>query len=247
MRPIISIGRADSLSPTRSFALACVLVCGCIGEATTDDSHLTARERWTQQAWPALGTCVGCHGTQPSIDFFAPGTVDDAYTTVFEFQPPVIDVDAPASSLLLTMGKHTGPALDPQAAAQVLAWLEAERDERVPELGDAVRVGPFLPALGSSMTVDLGIAGATLQVFAEQGEAGLYMSKLTLNAGAGVRVVHPLFVSRPPNPVLDEIDRFADVDMTLGSSSTIELGPAAFLSFNPADYLTIHFKTLEVP
>ena len=54
-------------------------------------------------------------------------------------------------------------------------------------------------------------------------------------------------MSRPPNPVLDEIDRFAELDMSLGAGAVIELGPAAFLSFNPNDYLTIHFKTLEAP
>jgi hypothetical protein len=245
MRPIHSIGRVDSLGPTRCFALACALLCGCLGEAVTDDQLLTARERWNQQAWPALSSCVGCHSTQPAIDFLAPGTADDAYTTVFEFQPPVIDVGAPASSLLITMGKHTGPALEGVAAATVLSWLEAERDERVPDLGDAVHVGPFLPTLGTSMTVELGVAGATLTMLAEVGEAGLYMSKLTLDAGSGLRVIHPLFVSRPPKPVLDEVDRFADIDMSLAAGTRVELGPAAFLSFDPNDYLTIHFKTLE--
>jgi hypothetical protein len=208
---------------------------------------MTARERWTQQAWPALGACASCHGSQPAIDFLAPGTADGAYVTVFDFQPPVIDVEAPASSLLLTMGKHTGPALDPAAATMVLAWLEAERDERVPAAGDSVRVGPFLPALGMATTLDLPVGGAKLTVLAETGEAGLYVSKLTLQAGTGLHVVHPLFVSRPPKPVLDDADRFADVDMTLAAGATAELGPAAFLAFDPADYLTIHFKTLEAP
>jgi hypothetical protein len=159
----------------------------------------------------------------------------------------VIDVGAPASSLLLTMGKHTGPALGADAAALVLAWLEAERDERVPELGTAVRVGPFLPTLGEPMTLELGVAGATITLMPELGEAGLYMSKLTLNAGDGLRAKHPLFVSRPPKPVLDEIDRYADLDMVLAATAELELGPAAFLSFDPNEYLSIHFKTLEAP
>jgi hypothetical protein len=159
----------------------------------------------------------------------------------------VIDVGAPSSSLLLTMGKHTGPALDPGAAAVVLGWLEAERDERVPDMGESVRVGPFKPPLGAPLTVELGVAGATMTVVAEQGEVGVYMSKLTLAGGTGVRVAHPLFVSRPPDPVLDEIDRYADLDMELAAGATLELGPAAFLTFDPNDYLTIHFKTLEAP
>jgi hypothetical protein len=244
MRPIHEIGRVDSL---QQLAIAIALLSGCLDEATSTQTPMTARERWTSQAWPALGACSGCHGMQPAIDFLAPGTADGAYTTVFEFQPPVIDVGAPSSSLLLTMGKHTGPALDPASASAVLGWLEAERDERVPDMGESVRVGPFLPTLGVTQTVELGVAGATLTMFAEQGEVGIYMSKLTLAAGTGVRVAHPLFVSRPNQPVLDAADRYADLDVTLASGGSVELGPAAFLSFDANDYLTIHFKTLGAP
>ena len=247
MRPIHEIGRVDSLQHTRCFAIAIALLSGCLGEATSNPTAMTARERWTNQAWPGLGACAGCHGSQPAIDFLAPGTADGAYTTVFEFQPPVIDVGAPSSSLLLTMGKHTGPALDPASAAAVLGWLEAERDERVPDMGESVRVGPFLPTIGMTQTVELGVGGATITMFAEQGEVGMYMSKLTLNAGTGLRVAHPLFVSRPNKPVLDETDRYADLDLSLAAGASVELGPAAFLSFDANEYLTIHFKNLEAP
>ncbi len=247
MRPILSIGRVDSLQPARRLAIALALLSGCLDEAMPSPTPTTARERWNQQAWPALGACVGCHGSQPAIDFLAPNTVDGAYTTIFAFQPPVIDIAAPSSSLLVTMGKHTGPALDAGAAAAILGWLEAERDERVPDMGDSVRVGPFKPTLGTAMTVELGVGGATMTVLAEQGEVGMYMANLTLAAGTGVRVAHPLFVSRPPDPILDEIDRYADFDMVLAAGASVELGPAAFLSFDPNDYLTIHFKNLEAP
>ncbi|HEY5947168.1 MAG TPA: hypothetical protein VIV40_16810, partial [Kofleriaceae bacterium] len=108
MRPIDSIGRVDSLQRSRGLLVACALLSGCLDEAASVPTAMTARERWNTQAWPALTACASCHGSQPAIDFFAPGTVDGAYTTVFDFQPPVLDVSAPASSLLLTMGKHTG-------------------------------------------------------------------------------------------------------------------------------------------
>jgi hypothetical protein len=149
--------------------------------------------------------------------------------------------------LLLTMGKHTGPAMDAATAAAVLGWLEAERDERVPDMGESVRVGPFLPMVGTMQTVDLGVGGASITMLAEAGELGIYMSKLTLSGGTGVRVAHPLFVSRPNKPVLDETDRFADLDVELAAGASVELGPAAFLAFDASEYLTIHFKTLEAP
>lgn len=251
MRPIESIGRVDSLKHARRLdpliGLACMLVTGCFDEATPTPPELTARESFVQLAWPALGACQGCHGAQPAIDFLAPGTPEGAYTTVFEFQPPVIDVGAPASSLLLTMGQHTGPALDPGAASLVLQWLEAERDERVPDIGESVSVGPFLATLGAPMTLELPVQGATVTLVPEAGEAGLYLSRLTVTAGGGLRLAHPLFVSRPPKPILDELDRFAELDVSLAAGEVLELGPAAFLAFDPSDYLTIHFKTLEAP
>ena len=242
MRPIEKVGRVDSLG----CALLCAILGGCLDEAPSDDHiAMTARLRFDTQAWPALSTCAGCHAARPAIDFLAPGTADGAYTTIFEFQPPVIDAVAPSSSLLLTMGKHTGPAFAPQAAANVLAWLEAERDERVPDMGATVRIGPFLPELGVPMMFDLGVAGATLTMLPETSDVGLYVSRLALQAGSGVRVSHPLFISRPPQPVLDEIDRFSELDLSLTAGQSVELGPAWFLSFEATDYLTIHFKKLE--
>jgi hypothetical protein len=101
--------------------------------------------------------------------------------------------------------------------------------------------------VGTTQTIDLGVGGASITMFAEQGELGIYMSKLTLSAGSGLRVAHPLFVSRPRNPVLDETDRYADLDLELAVGASVELGPAAFLSFDANEYLTIHFKTLEAP
>lgn len=226
---------------------ASIALAGCLGGASSETQTLSAREQWSQRAWPALATCAGCHGSQPAIDFLAPSSADGAYETVFGFQPPVIDVEVPASSLLLTMGKHTGPALGGDAAAQVLAWLEAERDERVPEVGESVRVGPAVPTLGAPMTFDLGVGGASLMIVPEASEAGLYLSRVSLYAGTGLHVVHPLFVSRPAHPIVDDIDRFGELDMVLAAGTSVELGPVWFLAFAPGDYLSIHFSALEAP
>lgn len=222
------------------------LLAGCLGDAMPENtSGLTARQEWDQRAWPALTTCAGCHGSQPAIDFLAPNTSDGAYTTVFAFQPPVVDLEVPASSLLVTMGKHTGPALTPDQADAVLAWLGAERDEKLPTTGNTVRVGPVLPTPGAAITLDLGVGGAQLTLVPETSEAGLYFSHVTIVAGAGVHLAHPLFVSRPPHPILDSIDRFGGLDAKLAAGDQLELGPAWFLDFSPADYLSIHFSTLE--
>ncbi|HTL31679.1 MAG TPA: hypothetical protein VL326_01065 [Kofleriaceae bacterium] len=230
-------------------AVASILLAGCLEPAPTSTGTLTARQTYDQRAWPALSTCAGCHGKQPAIDFLAPGTADGAYTTVFAFQPPVVDVEVPSASLLLTMGKHTGPAFSPDAAVGVLEWLEAERDEKMPSAGNTVRVGPVLPTPGTAITLDLGVNGAQLTLMPESSEAGLYFSHVTVTAGAssGVHLTHPLFVSRPPKPILDSVDRFGALDAKVAAGGQLELGPAWFLDFTSTDYLSIHFSTLEAP
>lgn len=231
--------------------VTCTMVAGCLGEPTsTGTVELPAREQFMSAAWPAMSTCAGCHGKQPAIDFLAPGTAEGAYASIFEFQPPVIDVDVPSASLLLTMGKHTGPAMLPQQTAPIIAWLTAERDERVGNDSTTaadIRVGPFLPQHGTPVMLDLGIGGATVTIVTEPSEGGLYANRITLNAGAGLTLRHPLFVSRPARPIVDDIDRFAELDTRLSAGATLELGPAWFLSFSSNDYLSIHFKTLEAP
>jgi hypothetical protein len=235
--------------PEGAAVAASILLAGCLGDpaSNTSSGELTARQQWDQRAWPVLSTCAGCHGKQPAIDFLAPNTGDGAYTTVFAFQPPVVDVEVPAASLLLTMGKHTGPAFSPDQAAAVLAWLEAERDERMGEVGSTVRVGPVLPTPGTAITLELGVNGAQLTLMPEASEAGLYFSHVTINGGGGLHLAHPLFVSRPPKPILDSVDRFGAVDTKVAAGAQLELGPAWFLDFTATDYLSIHFSTLEAP
>lgn len=227
--------------------LACAMVAGCLDEAAPASVALTAREEFTAHAWNALAACAACHAKQPGLDFLAPGTEAGAYESLFAFQPPVIDLDVPGSSLLLTMGKHTGPAMSAAAAAPILEWLQAERDERVTETAGTVRIGPFMPAHGTPVMLDLGVGGATLTIVTEPSERGLYARRITLTSGSGIRLTHPLFVSRPLHPVLDESDRFDDLDLQLEAGKTVELGPAWFFSFDPVDYVAIHFATLEAP
>jgi len=239
---------SNTMLQRASCLLACLAVTGCLDDAAQPPvMQQTAREEFTQRAWTALAACAACHAKQPGIDFLSPGTVDGAYESLFAFQPPVIDLDVPGSSLLLTMGKHTGPAMTTASAAPVLEWLQAERDERVTETAGTVRVGPFLPAHGTPVTLDLGVGGATLTIVTEATERGLYAKRITLASGTGIRLTHPLFVSRPLHPILDESDRFGDLDLQLGAGKTVELGPAWFFSFDPADYVAIHFATLEAP
>jgi len=225
----------------------CATSTGCDGGPATGES---AQQLFLNGAWPALGRCAGCHATRPTIDFLAPGTPSGAYATIFAFQPPIVDVESPAASLVLTMGKHTGPALLPYEADAVLAWLEAEHAERVPDPGLAIAVGPLQLALGATATVDLGL-GASLRFVPSPAAEGLALRQLAVAAGPrGLHLVHPLFVTHPPivPPRIDTADTFGDVDLTLAAGAVAALGGgSAVLAFDPSDPITIYFRTLEAP
>jgi len=229
-----------------------VLVALCaLGCDATDPADLPADQQFLVRAWPALARCVGCHGTQPAISFLAPGTAQGAYATIFAFQPPIVDVESPASSLLVTMGKHTGPPLVASETDALLGWLDAERAVRIPDSGHPVAVGPVDLMLGTLNTVDLGL-GATLRFVPAPSAGGLALSRLELVAGNGrVHAVHPLFASHPRvgPPRIDTLDEFGDLDLDLPAHASAPLGggSALFGGFAPTDPITIHFRKLEAP
>jgi hypothetical protein len=229
-----------------------VLLAGCVDtEQLPAMPTLDAAHQFSERAWPALSVCAGCHGSQPTIDFLAPGTADGAYATVFAFQPAIIDLGSPSASLLVTMGKHTGPALDPTSAQTVLDWLDQERKERVTPTGSAIEVGPVSLVLGTPASLALP-TGGTIAFTPSTIANGLYLSQLAITApAAGLHVVHPLFVEHPARlpAIIDTLDRFSDVDVRLGPNETYELGggDALFLDFDPSVPLAVHFHTLEAP
>jgi hypothetical protein len=231
--------------------LASVVMVGCVGSDPTlpqPPTELSAHDTFVQKSWPALATCNGCHGTQPAIQWLAPGTADGAYVTVFAFQPPVVNLDSPESSLVLTMGKHTGPALPPDQAAIVLDWLQKERDERIAPVGEPIVVGPLTAQLDAVNAIDLG-HGATMHFRAAAFDGHLDVAQVDISTTAALHVSHPLFVSRPrlAAPIVDEADHYDDIDAQLPTGATLPLVGATFLDFAASDPITIHFQALEAP
>lgn len=116
-----------------------VLMAGCTlefgdGKDPADDPpppSLTQAERaWVEQALPVLkANCVTCHaGTDPSISFLAGNTVWEMRQSILA--SGVVNVDVPTASRIFTKGAHSGPAMTAAQASDLLAWLQAERDER---------------------------------------------------------------------------------------------------------------------
>ena len=236
---------------TMPIAISVALI-GC-GPPDPTSSENSGRDVFMTRAWPALGRCVGCHGVQQGIAFLAPGTAEGAYSTLLAYQPPVVDMTAPEASPVLKKGPHAGPALMPSESEALLAWLAAERADRERGLEPDMMVafGPVVPKLGAVNSVDLG-RGATLRFVPSAGGAGLALRQITLTAGtAKLHVVHPLLVTHPPvvPPRIDASDAFGDVDLELapGQSALLGGGSAAFPTFDPADPIMVHFRTLEMP
>jgi len=224
-----------------------------IGGCALDETASDAREVFVDRAWPALSGCVGCHNGQPGIEFLAPGTPDLAYESLFTYQPPVIDLASPPSSLLVSMGKHTGPALQPYQSTALLEWLDAERSARLGPDAPPIVIGPTDLVLGVMNTIDLaraGAPGAALRfVPGSLGDSGITLEHIELVTGAApIHLAHPLFVTNPPqhDPIPDSLDQFAYVDDVVDPWSTFELGAAVFVGFTPADPLAVHVRALEV-
>jgi hypothetical protein len=260
---------------TIAFATIAMLAIGCTGLIDDGGSggltgeQKIARQKFTKKALPRLDeNCTVCHdGSRLNIGFLA-GTSEMAMRdTLVGFDPAVINLEAPTSSRLLTKGLHEGPALQAEQASDILDWLQAERDALPDSSGPRLETAEVLPLICTggvpgepscpvnSVALDeMGIAGARIDFVAQRLESGLYLRNLKLvPGGGGAFIEHPLFVSWPQGaePVPDSIDRFYNVKMNLTPTATAEEqqiagGTAAFIGFNPANSITIHFKTVDV-
>ena len=254
-------------------AVAMIALVGCTGLIDDGNSGLTkeeaaAREAWITGAAPVLSTnCVACHnGSRASIDFLAGEGDLPMRDTILAFTPAVVNLDAPASSRLLTKGVHDGPALLASEASALLEWIKKEKDAQPAPEGEtpAVEIEPFIPLICTSGTppsptcpvndVDLsvlGLAGAKLHFVAQALGSGLYLNQLSVIGGPdGVYLEHPLFVSYPADaaePTFDTIDRFFNVKINSMANTTTMIGggTAAFIGFTATDKMSIHFKVLK--
>ncbi len=262
-------------------AVAALALVGCTGliDGGSPSKAEIARQLWSEKALPALtaGTCVTCHnGSRPNVGFLAGGDEIAVRTTVMEFDPPAINLDAPQSSRLITKGAHEGPPLDGGARSDVQEWIQAEKEAAADLPGggtDDLRTQDFLPARctqglpGSAdcpineIPLDdlgngLGIPGAKISFVMQAVGSGIYLNNLKLIPGPeGANIEHPLFVSIPTDPkekpLADTFDRFYNVKMNLMAAASdtdkqLGGGTAAFVNFPPGDKIAIFFKVAKI-
>ena len=236
------------------------------GGGTLTPEQQVAQSAWINEAWPHLQQqCVGCHsGSEADIAFLAGGDALKVHDALMGFTVQIVNTDAPGSSRLLTKGAHAGPALTAQESADILDWIQKERDA-VGGNGSAdlgLETGQFQPLLCTSgnpgdatcpvnhVALDgVGLAGATIDLVAQPLGSTLYVTDLKLSASVdGVYLEHPLFVSWPANQpeVPDSLDRFFAVKMNEMPMAADEIGggTAAFVGMNPNDPVSIHFKVI---
>jgi hypothetical protein len=248
-----------------------------------------ARDQWVNQALPAFqsATCVTCHqGQQGAAVAFLSGTSDlDIRNTLLTFDPQVVNLDAAQSSRVLTKGAHAGPALDAQYVSPILTWIQAEQAAAGAAGGGGtttLTTMPFTPLLctsgtsgsptcpinhvgladvGMSATPPIDLTGAEITFVVQPLSNSMYVTDLTLVAGAsGIYIEHPLFVYLPatglmcadgtPSPCPDNIDRYfaTKLDVKATMVSEIEGGTAAFTGFAPitGSQMQISFKVVDV-
>jgi len=265
-------------------AAAILVITGCSGliddgaSSGLSPEEVIARKLWLEKALPTIrDNCLVCHdGSRPDIGFAVGASDLDKRDTLLAYEPQVANLDAPASSRILTKGPHEGPALTAIQTSDLLEWLNAEKDAHPTDetTGPTIETAQFLPQICTSglpddpptnpnpscpvnnVTLDdIGVPGASIKFVAQALGSGLYVTNLKLVPGAdGAFIEHPLFVSWPMDgsePKADTIDRFFNVKMNLMAGATVEEqqisgGTAAFVGFLATDKLTIHFKGANI-
>lgn len=274
-----------NLDQVRIAAAASLLtMIGCTGliDAPPPSKAETARQLWVEKALPALrfsaSNCEVCHGgaaPRQSVEFLAGADELAIRDKLMSFDPPVVSLDAPQSSRLLTKGQHEGPPIVGDQKSDVLSWIQAEKDAAT-DTGGGTTLGlrtsdftfsvctagnpgdatcPINEISLESLGAGAGVPGAKISFVAQTVGSGLYLNRLKLIPGAmGAYMEHPLFVSVPADPmtkpIADTLDRFFNTKMNLMATATadqqqIQGGVAAFPNFPPQNKIAVYFKAVK--
>jgi hypothetical protein len=218
------------------------------GGAAPSMPEVSAQEFFRTRVEPILELrCAGCHGAdRAGPDFLRPNP--DVRTTLLTY-PALVNLDAPASSRLLTKGEHAGPAFRAAEAELVRTWIELEAaeggrvdtDER--ELATAAE--PVREGFNALALDALGLPGTAIHFVAERIAGGMFLADVRVAAGpTGAHLVHPTFVvwiEGTPHP--DPVDRFAELEVEVPPNSTRPFEPdaIALTEFPDGARLSIHF------
>lgn len=234
-----------------------------------------AVEKWVKKALPVFTgertKCVTCHdGSIPAAPAYLAGA-DDLMRreTLIAFMPRVINMGAPQSSRMLSVGDHTammgGPALLAPEASDCLEWIQAEKLAR-PDIAPirTAMITPMLCTAGNPgdatcpiNTISLDgvgptpVTGATVTFTIASVGSDSYITNLKVKAGAeGVYIEHPLiesYIGGDPMPTPDPLDRLFAVALNVQANmeATIGNGTATIAGFVATDPISIRFDVVE--
>jgi len=215
------------------------------------DAGNPARAEFDSQVKPILdGACSVCHDRDGAAgpSFLKPVAYDTLHVT------PGMVTPNPGDSLLVTKGKHEGPAFTPAQAPIVLAWLTVEAKLLPPPNAQTYTTMPMLPKAGANK-IDLGalgsdFVGTSITFDSQLLQSTLELSNITVHTdGAhGVRIVHPLFIVVSNGvKVPDPVDSFAGLDLSVAQGNATTLGPGTLFldGVGALDQIEIGFQTLS--
>jgi len=205
--------------------------------------------------------CVACHdrptgGVGPG--FLAPDMYASikAYAGVMFFRP-----GDPSGSRLVTYAQpgsgHPGTALTGAQTTDVRAWISAEPRQLPATDGGVVMptnptTAPMTPVIGLN-TMDLsalgsGLAGTQLTFMYERLTSGVYLTQITVKAGASaVHIKHPLFSVWTPAQTPDTVDTFYGMDMTVPAMGMQKIGGGTVFMQAPMNaQLSVNFEKIEM-
>jgi hypothetical protein len=153
----------------------------------------------------------------------------DPYISAVSF--PGIVVANPGASIVITKGRHEGPALQDPLLTQVTQWLTVEA-AALPVV-TLPQTPPFAVTMGAN-NIDCsaaGVAGTHITFDAAVTGNDITLSNLNLVAPAatGVHIVYPIFAVLPQGaPEIDD-QSFSNEDQTVGAGETAPLGPGLLI------------------
>lgn len=240
-------------------ATGCLGTPGKSGGPGSDGSaeEAAARAQFESEVQPVLmGACVACH---VSIGGVGPGFLSgapDIYGTIRSW-PNLVIGGNPASSRLYAYGTSSSHArvgvnlTDPQADI-VRRWIEIVPETPGGGGAEPEIVTPLYTPVEGLNTIDLasvaaGLEGATITFSADQLAAGLLMTQITVNAGAGgIHLKHPLFTTWCDGTGTP-VNSLEGLDLIVEPNLTAALGPGtlSLSSFRSGCQLSLSFEVLE--
>jgi cytochrome c553 len=170
----------------------------------------------------------------------------DPYVSAVSF--PGIVATNPLTSIVLTKGRHEGPALADPLLTQVTQWLTIE-SQNLPVV-TLPQTPPFTVAMGAN-DIDCsagGVAGTHITFNAAVSGDDITLSDLNIVAPAatGVHVVYPIFAVLPTMGAELDDQSFSNEDQTVAAGQTAPLGPGLLIltDWSTGAKMKIEFTTL---